>query len=114
MPPRCCSPPTDEFAPCYASALAYPAPGQLRAAVTALERDEPLVSCFTAWCPRCRGNYLLTPDLAAFPSPSAHHVHKLRLLDRLRAEGIYLPAPCTSGVDSSLPQLAKSGAESSI
>jgi hypothetical protein len=70
--------------------------------VAALERDEPLVSCFTAWCPRCRGNYLLTPDLAAFPSSSAHHVHKLKLLDSLRSEGVYLPAPAKSGAEPSI------------
>lgn len=97
MPPRCCLPPADEFAPSYASVLAYGQTDQLRAAVTALERDEPLVPCFTAWCSRCRGNYLLTPDVAGFPSPSAHHVHKLQLLGLLRAQGLYLPAKLVLG-----------------
>jgi hypothetical protein len=92
MPPRCCSPPlANEFAPCYASVLTHPSPGQLLAAVKALEQDEPLVPCFTAWCSRCRSNYLLTSDLAGFPSPSAHHVHKLHLLGLLRAQGLYPP-----------------------
>lgn len=104
MPPRCCQPPADEFAPSYASVLSFGPGDQLLTAVTALERDEPLVSCFTAWCARCRRNYLLMTDVASFPSPSAHHVHKLRLLDHLRAEGIYFPAS----------QPAKSGAEPSI
>ena len=36
---------------------------------------------------------MLTTDLAGFPSPSAHHVHKLTLLQRLREEGIMLPPP---------------------
>ncbi len=95
MARRCCAPPPDEFSPCYASALAFPGgAGELRAAVEALEQAEPgIVSCFTAWCPRCRRAYLLTTDMAAFPSPSAHHTHKLRLLQHLRAEGIMPPTP---------------------
>ncbi len=48
-------------------------------------------------------NYLLATDLASFPSPSAHHVHKLLLLlASLRSKGIFLPP------------LAKLGAEPSI
>ena len=32
---------------------------------------------------------MLTSDLGRFPCPSAHHTHKLALLARLRADGIY-------------------------
>lgn len=92
MARRCCAPPPDEFSPCYASVLAFPGSGELRAKVEALERGQPgLVSCFTAWCPRCRAPYFLSTDLGAFPCPSAHHVHKLLLLRRLCAEGIIPP-----------------------
>lgn len=97
--PRCCagresgvSSSPDEFSPCYASVVAYGTsdPGALRAAVARLEEGDPgVVSCFTAWCSRCRGNYLLTTDLAAFPTASAHHTHKLQLLAQLRAGGVY-------------------------
>ena len=88
MPPRCCTEITGEFDPCYASVLMY---GQtnLKAAVEALEEHQPLISCFTAWCSRCRGVYMLTPDLSSFPAPSAHHTHKLGLLRKLRADGVY-------------------------
>jgi hypothetical protein len=91
---RCCSQPIQgEFAPCYASALVYGTDSQskLRAAVEDLERNQVIASCFTAWCPRCKGNYMLTADVAQFPSPSAHHTHKLALLARLRKERVYLP-----------------------
>jgi len=92
MPPRCCEPPANEFEPSYASVLAFGAGPGLKDAVHALERDECITSCFTAWCPRCRSNYLLATDLQSFPSPSAHHTHQLRLLAMLRAHGIYPPA----------------------
>jgi hypothetical protein len=98
-PPRCCSKAVsseDEFAPCYASVVAYGTsdPGALRAAVGQLEAGTPgIVSCFTAWCTRCRAPYLLTTDLAAFPTPSAHHTHKLQLLRQLRGAGVYSVPP---------------------
>lgn len=86
--PRCCSPPVDEFSPCYASVLAYGKGDGLREAVGALE-SSLIVSCFTAWCPRCRGNYLLTTGLDGFPCPSAHYTHHLKLLAFLRDEGVF-------------------------
>lgn len=89
---RCCAEPIPgEFDACYASVLVYGADSaaKLGAAVDDLEHRQDIASCFTAWCPRCRENYLLTVDLAAFPCPSAHHTHKLALLSRLRADGIY-------------------------
>ena len=98
-PPRCCSKAVsseDEFAPCYASVVAYGTsdPGALRAAVGQLEAGTPgIVSCFTAWCTRCRAPYLLTTDLGAFPMPSAHHTHKLQLLQQLRGAGVYSVPP---------------------
>ncbi len=103
MARRCCAPPPNEFAPCYASVLAFPpgGEGELRAAVEALEQERPgPISCFTAWCPRCRGVYLLTTDMGTFPSPSAHHTHKLRLLQLLRAEQIIPPPPPSAGPPS--------------
>jgi hypothetical protein len=91
--PRCClaEPVPLEFEPCYASVIVYGAHAKqaLAVSVAALERDEPIVSCFTAWCPSCRGNYFLTPDLRCFPTPSAHHTHKLALLQMLRDQGLY-------------------------
>ena len=92
--PRCCAQrqADDEFAPCYASVVAYGTsdPGALRGAVAQLERETPgIVSCFTAWCTRCRAPYLLTTDMGEFPMASAHHTHKLRLLADLRAAGVY-------------------------
>jgi len=88
---RCCEPIADEFAPSYASVLSYGDGDGLRRAVEALENDEPLTSCFTAWCPRCRGTYLLASDADTFPSVSAHHTHKLRLLALLQETGIFAP-----------------------
>lgn len=93
---RCCGAAIqNEFAPCYASALMYgPDPAaKLEAAVHDLERNQVITSCFTAWCQHCQGNYLLTPDMAQFPSPSAHHTHKLALLKHLRVERVYPRAP---------------------
>ena len=90
--PRCCpdSSIQNEFQPCYASVLMHgPDPSTLQTAVEDAEQRQGITSCFTARCARCRRNYLLTPDLAQFPTPSAHHTHKLALLARLRAEGIY-------------------------
>ena len=88
--PRCCQPIASEFQPCYASVLMHGTDG-LTAAVEDVEQRQTITSCFTARCARCRQNYLLTPDLALFPTPSAHHTHKLALLALLRAEGVYLP-----------------------
>lgn len=85
--PRCCQPPANEFEPCYASVLLFGRDG-LEAAVRDAESGR-LASCFTAWCPRCYGAYLVTADLDAFPCPSAHHTHKLHLLRQLREAGIY-------------------------
>lgn len=86
--PRCCEPIPDEFQPCYASVLMH-GTDNLKTAVEEVEQRQAITSCFTARCARCRRNYLLTPDLALFPTPSAHHTHKLALLARLRAEGVY-------------------------
>jgi hypothetical protein len=87
--PRCCPDQAipNEFAPCYASVLMHG--DDLRTAVEDVECRQGLASCFTARCASCRRNYLLTPDLALFPTPSAHHTHKLALLAHLRAEGVY-------------------------
>lgn len=87
--PRCCARDAGEFAPCYASVLAFGLDG-LEAAVKGVEDNKGgLVSCFTAWCTTCRGGYLLTTDLADFPTPSAHHTHKLVLLANLRRGGVF-------------------------
>jgi hypothetical protein len=96
--PRCCRARPegdriqDEFAPCYASVLVYgeQAFDRLKEDVERLERGSTITSCFTGWCSRCKGNYLLTPDLQRFPSSSAHHTHKLALLKFLRDEGVFL------------------------
>jgi hypothetical protein len=100
--PRCCliEPVPLEFEPCYASVLVYGAQAKraLAMSVAALERDEPIVSCFTAWCPRCRGNYFLTRDISCFPTPSAHHTHKLVLLQMLRDQGVYSNAGVKPGL----------------
>lgn len=86
--PRCCQPIADEFRPCYASVLAF-GPDGLRAAVERCEQ-QAVTPCFTAWCARCWRNYLLAPDVQAFAYPSAHHTHKLVLLEHLRAQGLLL------------------------
>ena len=89
MPPRCCHAPGNEFQECYASVLVYGRdPACLERAVLRAE-SQSLASCFTAWCPQCYRSYLLCTDLDKFPCPSAHHTHKLQLLDRLRESGIY-------------------------
>jgi hypothetical protein len=88
--PRCCERIKDEFEPSYASILAYGAdPDALRVAVLDLEDNSRITSCFTAWCSRCSNAYLLTTDIEAFPSPSAHHTHQLRLLSVLRESGAF-------------------------
>lgn len=87
--PRCCERIPHEFAPSYASVLVHGKdPENLDTAVHNLEA-QPLVSCFTAWCPRCSHNYMLTRDLKEFPSPSAHHTHQLQLLQILRESGAF-------------------------
>lgn len=87
--PRCCVRDAAEFTDCYASVLAFGCEG-LEPAVRAVEnRKGGLVSCFTAWCVTCRGGYLLTTDMGEFPTPSAHHTHKLVLLGNLRAARVY-------------------------
>ncbi len=90
---RCCNPVPNEFAPSYASVLAYGNdPTDLCDAVHDLEANHPLTSCFTAWCSHCKQNYLLTTDMRGFPSPSAHHTHQLALLQILRESGIVFSA----------------------
>ena len=79
--PRCCTPIPNEFTPCYASVLVAP---NLRQAVEDVE-SAPLTSCVTSWCSRCQRTYLLTPAVALFPLPSAHHAHVLAMQTR-RAE----------------------------
>jgi hypothetical protein len=87
--PRCCEPIAREFVPSYASVLVHGKdPDNLDTAVRGLEA-QPLVSCFTAWCPRCSHNYMLTRDVAEFPTPSAHHTHQLQLLAILRESGAF-------------------------
>jgi hypothetical protein len=87
-PCRCPKTPED-FAPCYASVLAFGSDG-LEKAVRGIEANPGgLVSCFTAWCSVCKGPYLLTTDVAAFPTRSAHHTHKLVLLDSLREDSVF-------------------------
>ena len=87
--PRCCQRIPDEFKPSYASVLVHgPDPETLRTAVCELERQH-ITSCFTAWCPNCSGTYMLTTELDAFPSPSAHHTHQLLLLSVLRESGAF-------------------------
>jgi hypothetical protein len=92
MMPRCCSPIADEFKPSYASVLVYGAdPRRLEEAVDEAETKQRLASCFTAWCPKCYGPYLLTTGMDEFPSPSAHHTHQLVLLSVLRQSGALFP-----------------------
>ncbi len=93
-PPRCCTPISDEFKPSYASVLVYgqDAAVKLEDAVRAAESRQRITSCFTAWCRDCQRTYLLTTDLAAFPSPSAHHTHQLLLLSTLRESGAFFPS----------------------
>ena len=76
--PRCCEQIPAEFDPSYASVTLLGGTS-LRDKVAELEA-RPITPCFTAWCPRCSRAYLLTTDLASFPSPSAHHAHRLALL----------------------------------
>lgn len=93
MPPRCCHPIRDEFMPSYASVLVYGSdPIKLEQAVREAETQQRITSCFTAWCPTCASPYLLTTDIHAFPSPSAHHTHQLVLLSVLRESGALVPA----------------------
>lgn len=88
--PRCCQRIPNEFAPSYASVLAFGSdPQSLQNAVSHLEDDTRITSCFTAWCPNCSGTYLLTTDIDSFPAPSAHHTHQLRLLSVLRESGAF-------------------------
>ena len=90
MMPRCCTRIQDEFKPSYASVLLHGHdPAALEQAVRDIETKQRVTSCFTAWCSRCRGVYMLTPDLSSVPAPSAHHTHKLGLLRKLRADGVY-------------------------
>lgn len=90
--PRCCEPIRDEFKPSYSSVLVHgPDPATLMNAVKDLEENHPITSCFTAWCSRCSSNYMLTTDIQAFPAPSAHHTHQLKLLSNLRDTGVYPP-----------------------
>ena len=87
---RCCSgiiP--NEFTPCYASALVYGTDTGLRDKLQQMEQ-EGIHPCFTAWCSTCSNTYMLCSDVPKFFSPSAHHTHKLALLDLLKAEGIYM------------------------
>lgn len=103
MPPRCCVPLASEFRPCYASVLVFGAdPANLETKVKELE-SERITSCFTAWCSRCNQTYLLTTDVSAFSTPSAHHTHKLKLLDGLRESGVYFWNPEDAGPTSSDP-----------
>ena len=91
--PRCCSPIADEFKPSYASVLVFGAdPRRLEEAVGEAETKQRLASCFTAWCPKCYGPYLLTTGIHEFPTPSAHHTHQLLLLSVLRESGALFPA----------------------
>ena len=87
--PRCCEPIPNEFAPSYASILVYGNDHtDLCDAVHDLETKQPLTSCFTAWCSRCKRNTLLTTDLHGFPTPSAHHTHQLALFKILYESGV--------------------------
>jgi hypothetical protein len=91
--PRCCTRIQDEFAPSYASVLVHGHdPASLEQAVRDIETKQRVTSCFTAWCSRCAGPYLLTTDLDAFPAPSAHHTHQLLLLSVLRESGAFFPS----------------------
>jgi hypothetical protein len=90
--PRCCTRIEDEFAPSYSSVLVFGSdPRGLEDAVMRAEQTESITSCFTAWCSRCRGPYLVSTDIAGFPCPSAHHTHKLVLLAALREAGALPP-----------------------
>ena len=93
MPARCCTRIVDEFMPSYASVLVFGSdPIKLEQAVREAESHQRITSCFTAWCPNCASPYLLTTDLAGFPSPSAHHTHQLVLLSVLRDSGALVPS----------------------
>ena len=82
---RCCRPIPDEFKPCYASVLVFGhfSESIVRAKINKVETDEAIVPCFTSWCSTCASKYWLTPDLALFPTPSAHHAHKYTLMRTL-------------------------------
>jgi hypothetical protein len=89
--PRCCGKPEDAYSPCYASVLAFGLDG-LKPAVKLVEANQGgLVSCFTGWCCSCNTTYLLETDAPGFPTRSAHHTHKLTLLESLRREKIFSP-----------------------
>jgi hypothetical protein len=77
--PRCCTQIEGEFAPCYASVLVA---SDLKNAVRSLEQA-PLQASVTAWCPVCKGPYLLTGALDMFPTPAAHHAHMIILSQRM-------------------------------
>ena len=50
-----------------------------------LDAEEGLVrSCFTSWCGSCKRAFLVTHELASFPAPAAHHVHKLAMMRKLQ------------------------------
>ncbi len=87
--PRCCEQDAAEFAPCYASVLVFGHDGLEPAVEKAEESTQGVISCFTAWCSRCQTRYLLSGDVALFPTPSAHHTHKLVLLENLVQGGVY-------------------------
>jgi hypothetical protein len=91
--PRCCTRIPDEFKPSYASVLVYGLdPCKLEQAVHDAEHKQRIASCFTAWCSRCAGPYLLTTEMDQFPAPSAHHTHQLVLLSVLRESGALAPS----------------------
>ena len=80
---RLCHPDPNEFAPSYASVLV--AGHELQSMVEHAEAE--LVPCFTAWCgTHHRIAWLAGADRKLFPTPSAHHAHKLALLARLEAD----------------------------
>lgn len=80
---RCCEPIEREFDPCYASVLLFGTGDGLSNAVAETEESK-IASCFTAWCDRCCRLYLLANEVDDFPTPSAHHAHKIAQLRRLR------------------------------
>lgn len=87
---RCCARIPGEFAPSYASVLVHGSDVRgLRDAVRALETEQTITSCFTAWCPQCMDTSLVVTDLHSFPVPSAHHTHQLALLAVLQKAGVY-------------------------
>ena len=78
--PRCCSSTPDDFKPCYASVLVSGGGGDaLKKAVLAMEGEEKICPCVTAWCGSCKRLATVTASRGLYATPSAHLAHMLTL-----------------------------------